>query len=66
MDRVKRSEHGVIVNPFYLSPDHIVADANELMAKYKISESDLQERQTVAWLQTGTCGFWQTIPKVKK
>ena len=37
MDRVKRSEHGVIVNPFYLSPDHLVADANELMAKYKIS-----------------------------
>lgn len=37
VDRVKRSEHGVIVNPFYLSPDHIVADANELMAKYKIS-----------------------------
>lgn len=37
VDRVKRSEHGVIVNPFYLSPDHLVADANELMAKYKIS-----------------------------
>ena len=37
VDRVKRSENGVITNPFYLSPDHIVADANELMAKYKIS-----------------------------
>ncbi len=37
VDRVKRSENGVIVNPFYLSPDHIVADANELMGKYKIS-----------------------------
>ncbi|NLN81935.1 MAG: IMP dehydrogenase [Clostridiales bacterium] len=37
VDRVKRSENGVIVNPFFLSPDHIVADANELMAKYKIS-----------------------------
>lgn len=37
VDRVKRSENGVIVNPFYLSPDHVVADANELMGKYKIS-----------------------------
>ena len=37
VDRVKRSEYGVIVNQFFLSPDHIVADANELMGKYKIS-----------------------------
>lgn len=37
VDRVKRSENGVIVNPFFLSPDHVVADANELMGKYKIS-----------------------------
>ena len=36
-DRVKRSENGVIVNPFFLSPDHLVSDANELMGKYKIS-----------------------------
>ncbi|HHV51255.1 MAG TPA: IMP dehydrogenase [Clostridiales bacterium] len=37
VDRVKRSENGVIVNPFYLTPDHLVSDASELMAKYKIS-----------------------------
>ena len=37
VDRVKRSENGVIVNPFFLSPDHLVSDANALMAKYKIS-----------------------------
>ncbi|MGN0172558.1 MAG: IMP dehydrogenase [Acutalibacteraceae bacterium] len=37
VDRVKRSENGVIVNPFFLSPDHLVEDANALMAKYKIS-----------------------------
>ena len=37
VDKVKRSENGVIVNPFYLSKDHTVADANELMGKYKIS-----------------------------
>ena len=37
VDKVKRSENGVIVNPFFLSPSHYVYDANELMAKYKIS-----------------------------
>ena len=37
VDRVKRSENGVIVNPFFLSPDDLVQDANELMGKYKIS-----------------------------
>lgn len=37
IDRVKRSENGVIVNPFFLTPEHTVADANILMSKYKIS-----------------------------
>ena len=37
VDKVKRSENGVIVNPFYLSPDHYVYDADELMAKFRIS-----------------------------
>ncbi len=37
VDKVKRSQNGVIVNPFYLSADHLVSDADELMAKYKIS-----------------------------
>ena len=37
VDKVKRSENGVIVNPFFLSPDHFVYEANELMGKYKIS-----------------------------
>ncbi|MEE1024031.1 MAG: IMP dehydrogenase, partial [Acutalibacteraceae bacterium] len=37
VDRVKRSENGVIVNPFFLSPEHFVYDAEELMGKYKIS-----------------------------
>lgn len=37
VDMVKRSENGVITNPFYLSPDNYVYDADELMAKYKIS-----------------------------
>ena len=37
VDRVKRSENGVIVNPFSLSPDHTVADADALMGKFRIS-----------------------------
>lgn len=36
-DKVKRSEHGVIVDPFHLSPDHIISDAMELMERYRIS-----------------------------
>ncbi|MBQ8670667.1 MAG: IMP dehydrogenase, partial [Oscillospiraceae bacterium] len=37
VDKVKRSENGVITNPFSLTPDHFVYDADELMAKYRIS-----------------------------
>ena len=37
VDRVKRSENGVISNPFYLSPAHTLQDADDLMAKYRIS-----------------------------
>ncbi len=37
IDKVKRSEHGVITDPFFLSPDHQVYEALALMRKYKIS-----------------------------
>lgn len=37
VDKVKRSENGVITDPFYLSPDHTLQDADNLMAKFKIS-----------------------------
>ncbi|WP_055105424.1 IMP dehydrogenase [Paenibacillus ihumii] len=37
VDRVKRSESGVITNPFSLTPDHLVSDAEDLMGKYRIS-----------------------------
>ncbi|SHK20645.1 IMP dehydrogenase [Paramaledivibacter caminithermalis] len=37
VDKVKRSEHGVIVDPFHLSPDHAISDALELMERYHIS-----------------------------
>ena len=37
VDKVKRSENGVITDPFYFSPEHTLKDANELMAKFRIS-----------------------------
>ena len=37
VDRVKRSESGVIVDPFSLSKGHTIQDADDIMAKYKIS-----------------------------
>jgi len=37
VDLVKRSENGVITNPFWLAPGHTLAEADELMAKYRIS-----------------------------
>ncbi len=37
VDKAKRSENGVIIDPFYLTPEHYVYEANDLMAKYRIS-----------------------------
>ncbi|MDY2918143.1 MAG: IMP dehydrogenase [Anaerococcus sp.] len=37
VDVVKRSEHGVITDPFYLNPDNILQDALDIMANYRIS-----------------------------
>jgi IMP dehydrogenase len=37
VDKVKRSENGVITDPFFLSPEHTLKDADELMSKFRIS-----------------------------
>ena len=37
VDKVKRSEHGVIIDPFFLSPDNLISDALSLMERYRIS-----------------------------
>ena len=52
VDRVKRSENGVIVNPFFLTPEHYVYDANRLMAKYKISGVPICENGKLVGLIT--------------
>lgn len=52
VDKVKRSENGVIVNPFFLSPDHYVSDANELMRRYKISGVPICEQGKLVGILT--------------
>lgn len=44
VDKVKRSENGVIVDPLFLSPDNYVCEAIELMGKYKISGVPITEQ----------------------
>ena len=43
VDKVKRSENGVITDPFTLSPEHTIQDADDLMAKYRISGVPITE-----------------------
>ena len=43
VDKVKRSENGVITDPFSLSPEHTLADADELMGKFRISGVPITE-----------------------
>ena len=43
VDKVKRSENGVITDPFYLSPKHTLRDADNLMAKFRISGVPITE-----------------------
>ena len=43
LDKVKRSENGVITDPFFLSPEHTLEDANNLMSKFRISGVPITE-----------------------
>ena len=52
VDRVKRSENGVIVDPFFLSPEHFVFEANDLMGKYKISGVPIVEGKKLVGILT--------------
>ena len=52
VDKVKRSEHGVITDPFYLTPDRSVADADALMGKYKISGVPIVEGKKLVGIIT--------------
>ncbi len=52
VDKVKRSEHGVISDPFYIAPDKLVSDALALMSKYKISGVPVVENDKLVGILT--------------
>ena len=52
VDKVKRSENGVITDPFYLSPEHTLRDADELMAKFRISGVPITEGRKLVGIIT--------------
>ena len=52
VDKVKRSEYGVITDPFYLSPEHTLKDADELMAKFRISGVPITEGKKLVGIIT--------------
>ena len=52
VDKVKRSEHGVITDPFYLSPNHKISDAQKLMERYRISGVPITEGSKLVGILT--------------
>ena len=52
VDKVKRSENGVITDPFFLSPEHTLEDANNLMAKFRISGVPITEGKKLVGIIT--------------
>lgn len=52
VDKVKRSENGVITDPFFLSPEHTIEDANNLMAKFRISGVPITEGKKLVGIIT--------------
>ncbi|HCD43397.1 MAG TPA: IMP dehydrogenase [Lachnoclostridium sp.] len=52
VDKVKRSENGVITDPFYLTPEHTLRDADELMGKYRISGVPVTEGKKLVGIIT--------------
>jgi len=52
VDKVKRSENGVITDPFSLSPEHTLKDADDLMAKFRISGVPITEGKKLVGIIT--------------
>lgn len=52
VDKVKRSENGVITDPFSLTPEHTLADADSLMGKYRISGVPITEGRKLVGIIT--------------
>ncbi|MCF0154865.1 MAG: IMP dehydrogenase [Veillonella sp.] len=60
VDKVKRSEHGVIVDPIHLSPTNLLADAEELMHRYKISGVPVTENGKLVGIITNRYMSFET------
>ena len=52
IDKVKRSEHGIIVDPIFLSPNDLLQDAHDLMEKYRISGVPITEKDRLVGILT--------------
>ena len=52
VDKVKRSEHGVITDPFFLSPEQLISDALALMERYRISGVPITEGSKLVGILT--------------
>ena len=65
VDKVKRSENGVITDPFYLSPDNTLGDAEELMHKFRISGVPITEGHKLVGILTNRDLKFETDPSKK-
>ncbi|MDU4959690.1 MAG: IMP dehydrogenase [Sporomusaceae bacterium] len=61
IDKVKRSEHGIIVDPIFLSPDNLLQDAHDLMEKYHISGVPITENGRLVGILTNRDLRFETI-----
>lgn len=68
VDKVKRSEHGVIVDPFFLSPEHEIQDALRLMERYRISGVPITEEGKLVGIITNRDIRFETnhLKKIKE
>ncbi|MCF0145463.1 MAG: IMP dehydrogenase [Eubacterium sp.] len=60
VDKVKRSENGVITDPFFLSPENTLADANALMGKFRISGVPITEGRRLVGIITNRDLLFET------
>ena len=60
VDKVKRSENGVITDPFYLSPENTLEDANKLMGKFRISGVPITEGKKLVGIITNRDLLFET------
>ncbi|HEY5556576.1 IMP dehydrogenase [Acetobacterium sp.] len=65
IDMVKRSENGVIVDPFFLSPEHRIGDALELMSRYRISGVPITENGKLVGIITNRDLRFESDPEKK-